>query len=97
MSYVFHPAAEAEHLESVAYFESKRPGLGASYLAEFEGTMAQACEAPHRYPLEKDSDIRRIRMNQFPYTVHFRETAGSVQVLAVAHHRRRPGYWLGRL
>ncbi len=97
MSYVFHPAAEAEHLESVAYFESKRPGLGASYLSEFEGVMAQVCEAPRRYPVEKESDIRRIRMKHFPYTVYFREFTGSVQVLAVAHHRQRPGYWLGRL
>jgi hypothetical protein len=30
MSYGFHPAAEAEHLESVAFFELKTPGLGAS-------------------------------------------------------------------
>jgi len=97
VSYVFHPAAEAEHLESVAYFESKRPGLGASYLSEFEGIMAQVCEAPHRYPIEKGSDIRRIKMKRFPYTVHFREVSGSVKVLAIAHHRRRPGYWLGRL
>jgi len=97
VSYVFHPAAEAEHLESVAYFESKRPGLGTSYLSEFEGVMAQVCKAPHRYPIEKEADIRRIRMKLFPYTVYFRELTGTVQVLAVAHHRRRPGYWLGRL
>lgn len=32
MSYVFHPAAEAEYLESIAYFESKQAGLGASFL-----------------------------------------------------------------
>ena len=97
MSYVFHPAAEVEHLESVAWYESKRPGLGAYYLSEFEGIMAYVCEAPHRYPIEKDSDIRRVRMKRFPCTVHFREVSGSVHVLAVAHHRRRPGYLLGRL
>lgn len=39
MAYFFHPAAEAEYLETVAYYESKRAGLGASYLAEFEGMM----------------------------------------------------------
>ena len=44
MSYVFHPAAEAEHLESVAYCESKRlRTLGASYLAEFEKTLKDRC------------------------------------------------------
>ena len=69
MSYYFHPAAEAEHLESVAYFESKRAGLGASYLAEFERIMGTACEAPHRYPVEKQPDVRRIRMKRFPFTI----------------------------
>lgn len=97
MSYVFHPAAEAEHLESVAYFESKRPGLGASYLAEFEKTLARACKSPQRYPIEIDPDVRRIRMDRFPYAVLYREASDTVQVLAVAHHRRRPQYWLGRL
>jgi toxin ParE1/3/4 len=97
MSYYFHPAAEAEHLESVAYFESKRAGLGASYLAEFERIMGTACNAPHRYPIDRESGVRRIRMNRFPFAVLFREISGTVQVLAVAHIRRRPQYWLGRL
>jgi hypothetical protein len=39
VNYYFHPAAEAEHLETVGYYESKRPGLGASYLVEFENIM----------------------------------------------------------
>ena len=30
-------------------------------------------------------------------TVIYREHSGEVQVLAVAHYRRRPGYWLGRV
>ncbi len=97
MSYVFHPAAEAEHLETIAYYESKRPGLGAMYLAEFEQLIKIVCEAPHRYPIEKKPDIRRIRMRKFPFTVLYRDSSGSLQVLAISHHRRRPQYWLGRL
>lgn len=96
MSYVFHPAAEAEHLESVGYFESKRPGLGASYLAEFEKTLAWVCQSPHRYPIERGPDVRRVQMNRFPYAVLYREVSGTVQILAIAHHRRRPRYWLER-
>lgn len=97
MSYVFHPAAESEHLESVAYFESKRPGLGASYLVEFEKILGHVCESPQRYPIERKPDVRRILMKRFPYAVLYREVSGIVQVLAIAHHRRRPQYWLGRL
>lgn len=66
MSYGFHPAAEAEHLESVAFFESKRPGLGVSYVAEFERIMWTVCESPPRYPVEKQPDVRRIRSEAVP-------------------------------
>lgn len=39
MSYFFHPAAQAEYLETVAFYESRQPGLGAAFLAEFEKVM----------------------------------------------------------
>ena len=97
MNFVFHPGAEAEYLESIAYFESKRPGLGTSYINEFENAMRLVCASPHRYPIEKEPDVRRVRMKRFPYSVLYRETADVVQVLAIAHYRRRPAYWLGRL
>ena len=96
MSYHFHAEAEAEHLENVAYYETQQPGLGASYLAEFESALERVCEAPNRYSIEREPDIRRIRLRRFPYTVLFRESDGRVQVLAVAHYRRRPMYWLSR-
>ncbi len=98
MSYFFHPNAQIEHLEAVAFYETKRAGLGASYLAEFERAMCLICEHPHRYPVEKQPDIRRVSLTQFPYNLLFRETAGTtVQVLAVAHKRRHPDYWQSRL
>ena len=97
MSYQFHPEAEVEHLETVAYYEDRQPGLGASYLAEFASALERVCQAPSRYPVDRQPDIRRIRLRRFPFTILFRESEGTVQVLAVAHHRRRPLYWLSRL
>jgi plasmid stabilization system protein ParE len=97
VSYYFHPAAESEHLETVAYYESKRSGLGAMYLTEFEHILAGICDAPQRYPIEIKPDIQRRRMKKFPFTILFRALSGSIQILAVAHHRQRPIYWLGKL
>jgi len=97
VSYEFHPDTETEHLDSLAFYESKKPGLGASYLADFERALIHVCESPQRYPTERIFNIRTIPLEQFPYTVHYREVSGKVQVLAVAHHRRRPQYWLGRI
>lgn len=97
MNYEFHPIAEAEHLETVAYYESKRAGLGAIYLTEFEATMTTICGFPSRFPVERKPDIQRGKMEKFPFNILFREVSGQVQVLAIAHLRRRPSYWLGRL
>ena len=97
MAYKFHQEAESEHLETVVYYETQQAGLGASYLAEFESALVRVCESPNRYQIEGEPDIRRIKLMRFPYTVLFRESDGTVQDLAVAHHRRRPLYWLSRL
>ena len=96
MSYQFHPEAEIEHLETVVYYETRQAGLGASYLAEFESALERICQAPNRYPIERKPDIRRMRLRRFPFTILYRESRGTVQVLAVAHRRRRPLYWLSR-
>ena len=94
---VFHPHAEAEHLEAIAYYESRRPGIGARYLAEFERALTEACQTPEHFPIERKPDIRRVRLPRFPITILFRTANNNIEVLAVAHQRRRPAYWLGRL
>ena len=97
MTYGFHPAAEAEHLETIAWYESRGAGLGARYLVEFERVLTHVCEHPHRHRLEHLPDIRRVHMRGFPFTIIYREVDGQVEVLAVAHHRRRPTYWMARV
>jgi len=32
-------------------------------------------------------------LRRFPFGVVYRVLAGEIQVVAVAHHRRKPGYW----
>jgi len=41
--------------------------------------------------------VRRIFLKRFPFNVIFRDVEGVVQILAIAHKRRRPDYWLSRL
>ena len=40
---------------------------------------------------------RRIFLKKFPFAVIYRQLSDVVQILAVAHGRRRPGYWKNRL
>ena len=97
MNFSFHPAAEAEHLEQVAWYAARQRAIGAYYHEHFLRTMERVCEGPRQYRVEFAPDIRRARLTPFPLTVLFRERSnGFVEVLAVAHNRRRPGYWVLR-
>jgi toxin ParE1/3/4 len=56
-----------------------------------------ACGAPERPKIVRLPDIRRVTLHSFPFDLVYRERQGQVQVLAVAHRRREPGYWVGRV
>jgi len=36
---------------------------------------------------------RWIPLKRFPYTLHYRVVGEVIDILAVAHQKRRPGYW----
>ena len=97
MNYGFHRAAIAEHLDHVAFYESHVAGLGADYLSEFDAAIARVCAAPDRFPLVAPPNIHKIALKRFPFYVIYRVHATQVVVLAVAHQRRRPVYWAGRI
>jgi hypothetical protein len=97
MNYFFHPKARVEHLEHVAYYESRQKGLGARYLAAFNAAMTKVCASPHRYKIEFLPDIRRYRVPGFPFNILYRQEDKDVEVLVVASHRRRPDYWIDRV
>jgi toxin ParE1/3/4 len=97
VSYFFSEGARVEHLEHIAYYEEQRIGLGARYLSAFEAAMVNVCENPDRFRVEFAPGIRRCRVPGFPYNILYRQSGTEIEVLVVAPHRRRPGYWLGRL
>lgn len=97
----FHPSAVTEAEEAAIWYSSEREGLGSRFGASLEWAVEQLQQDPvvaTRYPhVPSDMNVRRIRLPRFPYDVVFSEHAGEFVVLAVAHHRRRPGYWRSRL
>ena len=97
MSYGLHPEAAEEHTRQVAYYEETQAGLGRRYHAEFLEVVAFVCVGPARSRNVLAPDIRRAVFKLFQFNVIYREVDGQVQVLAIAHHRRQPGYWRGRL
>lgn len=96
MSYKFHPAAESEFLESVGYYESKVQGLGQALISEFKALINLIIDNPEAWQVEAKSGIRKAPLNRFPLSIIYRQVTDDIQILAIAHHHRRPQYWLGR-
>jgi len=76
-------------------------GLAAKFLDEFERTLVLIASRPSSFPrlldMPPDLSIRRALLPRFPYALVFMELGGEVRVLAVAHVKRQPGYWLNRV
>ena len=57
-------------------------------------------ESPGTWPfwpgIEAARSARRFLLSRFPFGIAYRLEADEVVVVAVAHLRRRPGYWTGR-
>ena len=96
MKYQFHPAAEAEFLEAVGFYESKVTGLGSALVSEFEMLADLIGDTPQAWQIVLGPDIRKAPLQRFPLSVIYREKTPGFEVLAIAHDRRRPQYWLNR-
>jgi len=54
-------------------------------------------ERPAAWARWKDSKVRRKILRQFPYSIFYVVDDDAVVIVAIAHHKRRPGYWKPRL
>lgn len=98
---VLREAAE-EAAAAAAYYESERPGLGQQFQEAFHDSLLLLSE--DIVPLTAISaaltskHVRRLVMLRFPFSIVVREVSDElVEVVAVAHHSRKPRYWLKRL
>jgi plasmid stabilization system protein ParE len=91
------PEAEAELLAAAEWYESKQPGLGSAFVEAVGGALESIVEAPQTSPLwRRGYPYRRHVLRRFPYIIVFTVAEPSVEVTAIAHSKRRPGYWVRR-
>ena len=95
MKLEFHPEAEEEFLEAVSYYEARVPGLGERFEAELRTASALLLAHPEIGPLI-DAELRKLVLDRFPYYLIYSVSSEVVYIVAVAHERRRPGYWEAR-
>jgi plasmid stabilization system protein ParE len=91
----FHPAADLEFRAAAAYYDKRALGLGAEFIADLErqcALLAERATIGRRY----DAVHRLVLLRRFPFALIYRTSESEVTIIAVAHTRRRPGYWRGR-
>lgn len=93
---VFHPLAEQELIDAASYYEEQKPTLGLECLEEVENAVNFLISYPEAGSIVRGY-IRRLILPRFPYSLLYRVLEdGHIRILAVAHHKRRPQYWIGR-
>lgn len=95
------PEADGEAIAAATWYDEQRPGLGDEFLAELAAAFASIRQSPGLMPrLEYytgQHPLRRQLLKRFPYAVIVLCRTDELVVVAVAHTRRRPLYWLDRL
>ena len=92
--------AKREAHVAARWYERRQTGLGRRFLRVLHGTLLNIEQNPTHYPhLETVPDevpIRRAIAKKFPYLVIYELRPDEVLILAVAHAKRRPNYWMRR-
>jgi plasmid stabilization system protein ParE len=92
----FIGAAAAEYQAALDWYFERSPVAAQKFADEVSRAIDNVAEKPHRWPAYR-LGTRRFFLRHFPFTLVYRELPSVIQILAVAHGRRRPGYWKNRL
>lgn len=98
--YGFHSEAAEEYLTTTQYYlEHASPLVAAAFVAEVETAIQILRQAPTRWAVIEEPEIRRYLLARFPYSIYYRWDAEQdrVSIYAVMHTSRRPGYWRNRV
>ena len=94
-SVIFAPDAEAEFLEAIKYYEECRRGLGRHFRFAIDSSIKMITDSPFMYRVIK-FPFRRFLLQKFPYAIIYTIEPDHIQIIAVAHTKRKPGYWMDR-
>ena len=92
--------ARREIREAAVWYESRSLGLGQELLADARDCFRRIEANPALGSLVENVHeavgARRVLLKRFPYAIIYIQLKAHVRVLALAHLRRKPGYWKSR-
>lgn len=89
--------ASDEFTEAVRWYEERRVGLGGEFFDSVVAMMETITASPEiGAAVGTDTRTRRVLVPNFPYQVVYHLRPTEIIVVAIAHLKRRPGYWKAR-
>ncbi len=92
----FHPEARDELREAVRWYRARDRRASSQFRVAVSSAIRVIAEAPQRWPKYLYGTSRFV-MHRFPFSVVYLDDPELVTLIAVAHTKRRPGYWKDRL
>jgi plasmid stabilization system protein ParE len=92
---VFHPEAIAEARAAYSWYGERNQSAAQAFMAELDMAVTRVMESPATWPVYRH-ETRRCLFERFPFFLVYRQRGEEVEILAVAHAKRRPGYWRSR-
>lgn len=96
IGYRFLPPAEEEMVGALEFYEAASSGLGRDFLSDVQRSIDLLREQPN-LGRAVGRGMRRAILSRFPFSLIYAVEQDAILIVAVAHHKRRPGYWRGRL
>lgn len=97
MTVSFHRLAGQELRRALAWYRQRDRNVAVRFQTAVENAVDRIAADPESLPIES-GHARRIRVRRFPYRLIFESLGdGRIFVIAVAHDRRRSGYWQRRM
>ncbi len=91
----FHPDAVDEAAAAREWYQARSPSAADAFVAELDRVIKRIRDNPTRWPSFVHG-TRRYLLRKFPFQVVYRLVGTTIQVIAVAHGQRKPGYWKTR-
>ena len=92
----FHPHARAELRAARNWYHERSPLSAIAFAQTVANATARISEAPTTFPLA-DHGTRRFILQRFPFNIFYLPRGNEIVIVAVAHQKRRPGYWSNRV
>ena len=87
--------AELEILEAVTFYRERAGDIAADFFNEFKKAREEIKAFPEFW-MEVGGGYRRKLIDRYPYGIIYRIQGEEIQIVALAHTSRKPGYWKGR-